>query len=281
MGITLISAEGLKNVNTFSKMDVYAVVTILGYPKNKKKTDVDRNGGTNPKWNHHMKFTIDEASLNNPGVALLIQLKSDRTLGSDKEIGEVKIPISELFNSRAGDNKDSGEKVVEYQVRTSSGKPKGTLKLSYKFGEKFTQHVDAKMKNMDEHVTAYPAHPNAPGASMAYPPPYQGYAMPPPGYQQSYQQGGYAPPPSGYAGYPPAGYPAPGAPGYGYPPPSGYGYPPQQYQQVQPPKKNNSKMGLGLGLGAGLLGGLLVGDMISDVGEMAAYDEGYADAMDW
>ncbi|KAL3516069.1 hypothetical protein ACH5RR_022971 [Cinchona calisaya] len=291
LDITLISAEGLKDVSMFSKMDVYVVVTISGHPKNKNqnKTHVDKNGGTNPKWNHHMKFTIDEASVNNPGISLLIRLKSDSSFGSDKEIGEVNIPIPELFNG--GDtNKNSGERVVEYPVRTSSGKAKGNIKFSYKFGEKFTQQVEAKKKNVEEPVSAYPA-PAGPSNSMAYPLPYQGYAMPPPGYQQPPGAGGYAPyppPPHGYGGYPPAGYPPTAAPpGYGYPPPPGYGYPPQPnygyppqpYQQVQPPKKNKSKMGLGMGLGAGLLGGLLVGDMMGDVGEMAAYDEGYDDAM--
>ncbi|XP_027161653.1 protein SRC2 homolog [Coffea eugenioides] len=281
LDLTIISAEGLKNVNVFSRMDVFAEVRILGYPKNKQKTHVDKNGGTAPKWNHHMRFIIDEPSLNNPGVSLLIKLKSDRTFGSDKEIGEVNLPISELFNGGVdADTKDSGERVVEYQVRTSSGKPKGTIKFSYKFGEKFKQEVEAKKKNVGEPVTAYPAPQHAAGASMAYPPHYdQGYAMPPPSYQQPY--GGYAPPPPGYGGYPPpSGYPPAGAPGYGYPPPPGYGYPPQPYQQVQPPKKEKNKMGgLGLGLGAGLLGGLLVGDMMSDVGEMAAYDAGYDDAL--
>ncbi|KAL3538128.1 hypothetical protein ACH5RR_001494 [Cinchona calisaya] len=283
LDITLISAEGLKDVNIFSKMDVYAVVTILGYPKNKQKTPLDKNGGTNPKWNHHMKFNIDQHSLNNPGISLLIQLKSDRSLGSDRDIGEVNIPIPELFNGGGASTNDSGERVVEYEVRTSSGKPKGTLKFSYKLGEKFAQQVkEAKKKNVDEPVTAYPAPPHHnTGASIAYPP-YQGmgYAMPShPSYQQPPHGGGYAAPPPGYGGYPPtSGYPPQAAPGYGYPPPPGYGYP-QPMQQVQPPKKNKSKMGLGMGLGAGLLGGLLVGDIISDVGKMAAYNDGYEDAM--
>ncbi|CAI9102176.1 OLC1v1000400C1 [Oldenlandia corymbosa var. corymbosa] len=280
--VTIISAGGLKNVNMFSKMDVYAVVKILGYPSknNTKKTNVDKNSGSNPKWNFHLRFDVAENSLNNPGISLLVQLKSDRTFGSAKDIGEVNVPIPELYNGFSKE-KDSSDKVVEYQVRTSSGKPKGTLKFSYKFGDKFTQaHVDeGKTKNpAGEPMTAYPA---AAGASTAYPQyPQMGYAMPPPGYQQPPPHGGYgAPPTPGYGGYPPAAYPpqGPPPPGYGYPPPPGYGYPMQQ--PVQPPKKNKGKSGMGLGIGMGLLGGLLVGDMIGDVGEMAAYDAGYDDAM--
>lgn len=258
LDVKVISADGIKNVNTFSKMDVYTQVSISTYASNahKQKTFVDKNSGTNPNWNHSMKFTLDESSLTKPGVYLVFRLKSERTLG-DKEIGEVSVPIHDLFNSNG-----TAERFVEYPVITERGKPKGTLKFSYKFGEKFTA-PEQKRDVYHEPVTAYPAqmHPG-----MAYNQQNSGYGYPPP---PPAHQGGY--------GYPPQA----GASGYGYPPvqPGYGGYPP-----VQPPKRKNKfggmGGGLGLGLGAGLLGGLLVGDMVSDVGEMSAYGDGYGDAMD-
>ncbi|XP_060219178.1 protein SRC2-like [Lycium barbarum] len=271
LDIKVISAENIKNVNTFSKMDVYAEVSISSYSikSHKQKTFIDKNSGTNPKWNHSMKFTLDESSLTTPGLYLVIRLKSERTLG-DKEIGEVSVPINDLFNQSIS-NGSTAERFVEYPVITESGKPKGTLKLSYKFGEKFTA-PEPKRDVYQEPVTAYPA-------------PMHGNSYPGMAYNQ--QNPGYGYPPAHQGGYPPAGYPPQaGAPGYGYPPQRpGYGYPPVQqpgygYPPVQPPKrKNKLGGGLGLGLGAGLLGGLLVGDMVSDVGEMSAYGDGYGDAM--
>ncbi|KAJ8572879.1 hypothetical protein K7X08_009390 [Anisodus acutangulus] len=255
LDIKVISAENIKNVNTFSKMDVYAEVSI-STKSPKQKTFVDKNSGTNPKWNHSMKFILDESSLAKPGLYLIIRLKSERTLG-DKEIGEVSVPIHDMFNQSTSEG--TAERFVEYPVITESGKPKGTVKFSYKFTA-----PEQKRDVNHEPVTAYPApaYGNSyPG--MAYNQQNPGYGYPPPA-----QQGGY--------GYPP---PA-GAPGYGYPPQQpGYGYPP-----VQQPKRKNKfggmGGGLGLGLGAGLLGGFLVGDMVSDVGEMSAYGDGYGDAMD-
>ncbi|XP_073025455.1 protein SRC2 homolog [Primulina eburnea] len=261
LNITVISAEGLKDVNMFSKMDVYTVVSIEGYPQSKKKTLVDKDCGTHPKWNHRMEFIVDEPYLTKPGLSLLFQIKAEGTIGSDKDVGSVIIPIDDLYRSNS-----SGDKVDEYQVRTSSGKRKGSLKISYSFGEKFTQQPEAK-KHTEEPMMAYPAGHQPYGAGTSSP------AQPHPGMRYSPQY----PPAAGYPGYQPQGaygYQAQ-PPGYGgYP--AGYGaYPPGQK-----PKKNKMGMGgMGMGLGAGLLGGLLVGDMVSDIGDSGDYADGYGDAM--
>ncbi|XP_065853038.1 protein SRC2 homolog [Euphorbia lathyris] len=273
--ITLISAKDLKDVNRFSTMDVYAELSIHGdayNSKQKQKSPVNKDGGTDPKWNHTFKFTIHESSAQDNRLTLQIKLISDRSLG-DKEIGEIHVPIKELLDNKAGDG------IVSYSVRLPNGKNKGTVNFSFKFGEKFEAPMkQEKAKHVDHPVMAYPPAPAGyPGAggSSGYPAP-GGY--PPPQGQNPYSYpypppGGYPPPPPQHA-Y--GGYPA--APGYGYggyPAQPGYGGYPQVVQKPQKPKK--SGMGMGLGLGAGLLGGLLVGDMISDVGDMDAYDAGFDD----
>ncbi|KAG8390993.1 hypothetical protein BUALT_Bualt01G0141800 [Buddleja alternifolia] len=239
--IRVISGKDLKDVKLFSlsKMDVYAEVSIAGYPQSMKKTLVDKDCGSNPKWNNDeqqlMEFIVDEPYLAKPGLSLLFQLKAQSSFGKDKQIGSVTIPIHHLEFQP-----NSQDRVIEYQVITTSGKPKGSLKFSYRFGEKFIEHAQ-------EPVTAYPA-----------PPPRYAAAAPHPGM-------GYPPPPSGY----------PQTSGYGYPPQQGYvGYPPPPKKN-----KMGMGSGLGMGLGAGLLGGLLVGEMASDIGDASAYADGYGDAM--
>ncbi|XP_010269468.1 PREDICTED: protein SRC2 [Nelumbo nucifera] len=268
LDITVISAKDLKDVNLFSKMDVYAVVSLSGDSRSKHKTPIDKDGGTSPSWNFPMKFTVDEAAAKQNRLMLVFELRCDRSLG-DKDIGQVHVPVKELLDN-TGDGKSA--QFVSYQVRKPSGKPKGTLNFSYKFGEKVTAPVTAL--KAEEPVTAYPA-----GTSAPYPPPGPsgGYAphgvasYPPPPAGPYPPPGGYPPPVPGYGYPPPGGYPPP-APGYGYPPAPGYGYPPVQ----QPPKKKNKfGMGLGAGLLGGALGGLLIGDMVSDA---ASYDAGYDDA---
>ena len=254
--ITLLSAQGLKDVKKFSKMDVFADVSLAGYPQSLHRSPVDKNSGSDPKWNHRMDFVVDEPYLTTPGLSLLFHLKTASTFG-DKDIGTVTVPIHELYRP----DSSAADRVVDYKVVTTSGKPKGTLKFSYKFGDKFTHKQPEAPKRADEPVTAYPP------PQYAYPPgQHPGTSYPPP------------PPVYGYGAYPQtSGY----GQGYHQAPPPVYGYAPAAYAQPQRPKKNRMGMGgggLGLGLGAGLLGGLLVGDMVSDIGE-SAYDDGYGDAM--
>ncbi|XP_052190205.1 protein SRC2-like [Diospyros lotus] len=277
--INVMSAKDLKQGNLFTKMSVYVVVSISGNPATRQKTAVDRGGNTNPTWNFPMKFTVDESALRQNHLTLVFNLRCDRSLG-DKDVGEVHVPVKEL-----ADSIDTGKlQFLTYQVRKPSGKPKGELSFSYKWGEKFAGSAAAKYDapltaypgtavgdssvaaKGDEPVTAYPATAAA-GPSSGYPPPppppYNAGAYPPP--PPPYNAGAYPPPPPptgyGYPQPPPyGGYPPPG---YGYAPQSGYGYS-QPAQQPAAKKKNKFGMGLGAGLLGGAIGGLLVGDMVSD-----------------
>ncbi|GFY94874.1 hypothetical protein Acr_10g0002590 [Actinidia rufa] len=132
LDITVISAENLKDVNLISEMDVYVEVSIGGDPIGKRKTHVDKQGGKSPKWNHHLKFAVDVLAANS-ALHLYFRIRSDRHLG-DKDIGDVTVPIKELLD--AAPAATDGERVVEYPAHTPSGKPKGTLKFSYKLGDK-------------------------------------------------------------------------------------------------------------------------------------------------
>ncbi|XP_014507381.1 protein SRC2 [Vigna radiata var. radiata] len=266
--LSLGSAKDLKNVNLFSRMDVYAVVSLSGVQK--IKTPVDRNGGTNPTWKVTEKFTIDESLARQNRLTIEIKLRCERSLSADKEIGQVLVPIRELLD-QPGDGKAFQH--VSYQVRKPSGKPKGSFSFSYRFSEKFTAPGVASAPSAPvlsvapktEPVTAYPA-PAVGSTSASYPVVY------PPPQQPQYAGGyGYPPPPQAAYGY------APQA-AYGYAPQPGYGYPPAA-APAQGARKNKFGMGLGAGLLGGALGGLLIGDMISDVGSYdAGYDAGFGDA---
>ncbi|KAJ1395202.1 C2 domain [Sesbania bispinosa] len=258
--LNLSSAKDLKNVNLFTKMNVYAVVSISGDPNhhhNKTKTPVDRNAGKNPTWNFPIKLTINESLARQNRLTLEIKLRCERSLSTDKDIGTVHVPLKELLD-QTGDGKSFQH--VSYQVRKPSGKPKGALNFSYKFSENLAAPANPKA----EPVAVYPP-PVAGSTSAPYAEPYPAQ---PPQYATGYV---YPPPPQSYGGYPQH------QAGYGYPQQGGYGYPPAP--AAQRAGKNNFGMGLGAGLLGGALGGLLIGDMISDAGGYdAGYDAGFGDA---
>ncbi|GJZ73574.1 SRC2-like protein [Tanacetum coccineum] len=122
--LRLVSAEGLKNRSWTSKSNVYAVVSISGSRNKKLKTPVDKSGGLEPTWNHPMNFTIDEAAGLQNRLTLLVKIKSVGML-SDKNLGEVRLPMKELLEGI----KDEGKamQLVSYQVTRKSKKPRGSV----------------------------------------------------------------------------------------------------------------------------------------------------------
>ncbi|ESQ55905.1 hypothetical protein EUTSA_v10026991mg [Eutrema salsugineum] len=290
--LNINSASNLANVNLISKMDVYAVIAINGddtQEKQKVKTDVDHSGGSNPTWNHAVKFTVNEGLARDGRSTLVMRLISRRVLGN-KHIGGVNVPLLELLDSITpsinGDGYREEMTSVTYQVKSPSGKRKGTLNFSYRFK---TTPVEPVIP-ADFPAIDYPP----PSGYLSAPPPSQ-IEHPPHAPPESaiefcqlskprcqidsdhrkrlvaagssfdplpisygagsspYDKSGYAcssPPKPSHHGYGPYDYAPPSPAGYGYGTPTS-----------QPPKG----IGLGLGLGAGLLGGLMMGDLVSDV----------------
>ncbi|XVF21925.1 hypothetical protein REPUB_Repub12eG0131000 [Reevesia pubescens] len=194
--ITVISAEGLKKVKHLTKMDVYVVVKISGDSSTERKTPVHKDGGTNPKWNHPMQFTINESLAQTNGLVVTFKLICCRTIRSDKEIGEAHIPLKELLDSAGNSN---STKYVTYPVKKPSGKPKGKLNFLFRFGEKTPNAVPAYPVLLSAMNPIYPQ-PHTAAAVPAYPP----VDYPLVGFPQPVQEG-YKPAPQPPAGYPPMG----------------------------------------------------------------------------
>ncbi|XP_074311587.1 uncharacterized protein LOC141647343 [Silene latifolia] len=154
--VKLIRGKDLKKVNVISTMDVYVIGSVSADPRSMQRTAVNKDGGVNPKWNHVMRFNVDESAARLNRLGLVFQIMSDRTLG-DKEVGRVYVPLKELYEA-VGVIDDQAfevskeEKYVVYQVQTSKGRFKGQLEFSFKFGEKFTQTIDRKLDDASSSV---------------------------------------------------------------------------------------------------------------------------------
>lgn len=241
--IELISAKDLRNVNIFLKMDVYVVASISSDPRSVERTQTDKHGGMNPKWKYKMQFMIDEGAAIHNQTALVFQIVSRRVFG-DRTIGSVYVPLKDLlheynissdhhYSSSSGGSDGHTllpKRSVCYQVTTVSGKSRGTLSFSYRFGEGFMVSVQPQGHHLIPALPQYPATTQVEGG------PYhsQGYTYPVP-----------------------VGYPYLTAAGHHV-----YGPPPGTVEQTmmnRRPEKKSQYGGSGIGEPAGFLGSLLTG----------------------
>lgn len=125
--ITLVSAQNLPNVRNHGRMKVYAKVSLKGESKTAKKTPVDYEAGSNPRWNFVADYTVSESTVERPGVNVVVKLMCKRTLG-DRFIGKVKIPVKNLF-----DMGEKSRKILSYEV---AGTPEGRLNFLYSFSDR-------------------------------------------------------------------------------------------------------------------------------------------------
>lgn len=277
------SASNLVNVNFFTRMHVYAVITIRGDTtrnKQKVKTSIDKSNGSNPTWNHATKFTFIESLAREGHLILNMRLMSCRILG-DKCIGEVNVPVLELLNSttpsfNCSDNSQE-MKVMTYQVRTKSGKKSGSLNFSYRFKPDSPVIINHNSVDIvDLSLTAYPPpklsiedpksfEPShhlkhlfaAESTNDPLPVSYDAVLMEP-SCSSIYDKSSniynhvpiLAPPPKSLQDYK----------AYDYAPPS-----PTGYEYGGPSYQEKKEIRVGPGLGAELLGGLIIGDIVSDV----------------
>lgn len=133
--ITLTSAHAFKNINLFAKMRLYAVVSLIGDPPlTRRKTPVDKTGGRKPHWDTTVEFRIPEHKLHQNSLMLVFQVRCQRTLRGDKDVGCLYVPVKELFDGVCTGGRNFPQSVA-IPVNSKSGNTKGVLYLSYMFGE--------------------------------------------------------------------------------------------------------------------------------------------------
>lgn len=130
----------------------YAEVSLRGNPGKAYQSNVDKAGGTNPKWNLHLTFEIQDSSVREPGAedveVILVKLYHKRVQG-DVSVGEAKIPIHALYNrgiwgSAAFNVDPTGRVMITYRLRQSTStlnpspvllfQPSGTISFPHLAG---------------------------------------------------------------------------------------------------------------------------------------------------
>ncbi|KAK9291691.1 hypothetical protein L1049_019640 [Liquidambar formosana] len=131
--ITSITATNLKDVNFFSKMRVYVIVSIVGDSSTSQETPTSKRHGTSPAWDFPMRFFVEESKLHQSWLRLVFKLRCSQRIGGDEDIEEVHVPLKKLFDDAEGRKEiPAGH---NYQVMTPAGKPRGGSSFLHSFGE--------------------------------------------------------------------------------------------------------------------------------------------------
>ncbi|ESQ55913.1 hypothetical protein EUTSA_v10026748mg, partial [Eutrema salsugineum] len=171
--LKILSASEVSHINATDKMDVYAVVSISGDNNQKKqaaKTPIDFYGGSNPTWNHTVKFSVNQEAAR---MTLKVKLFSYWLEGeNDLYLGEVNVSVQELLASNPFPPLTNGNegklKLVTYPVKITE-RTKGTLSLSYQFKPAAPVH-DMSPSAPDYSLSfGQPVYPNPDPASFGQP----------------------------------------------------------------------------------------------------------------
>ncbi|KAJ0112307.1 hypothetical protein Patl1_02501 [Pistacia atlantica] len=133
--LKVMYCKDLKGFNFFQKLSVYALVSIISDDPDKKlehkqqhRTPTDKEGDGNPEWQREMQFDLKGVSFHDcDHLFIHFELRHEGVMFGDKNIGEVRVPCKDLILDSNG-----GFKFVNYEVRTTDGKPNGVLCFAYK-----------------------------------------------------------------------------------------------------------------------------------------------------
>lgn len=128
--LTIRSAKNLKRKNPMSKIESYVVVdAIVGDTVNCQRTPVDKEGRSNPIWNHQMLFALNQAAVQQDRVSFTFRVFYKRSILKDKLIGEFQVQLSTILA-----NNGEVAKTFTNQLQKAS-KLKGELTFSSHFRE--------------------------------------------------------------------------------------------------------------------------------------------------
>ncbi|XBI52794.1 hypothetical protein VPH35_035119 [Triticum aestivum] len=138
--LTLVSASNLPSVNLFSGMQVYAVASVYGDPRTRQRTLTDRNGETEPAWNHTVWFAVSPTAAAAGRAYLHVLLRTERYFAGsfgfgDCDVGEVFIPVADLLAGACAAGGGTPWRCVSYPVRKAqSSRHRGALSIAYRLG---------------------------------------------------------------------------------------------------------------------------------------------------
>ncbi|BBN20523.1 hypothetical protein MPTK1_Vg00400 [Marchantia polymorpha subsp. ruderalis] len=129
LNLTLLSAQGLKDVCTFGTMSPYAKAWID--PSMKQRTPVAPNAGCTPVWGHKLCLPLPSNALEDTNIRLSIQVMNQGT-ATDTVVGTATIPLGDLIQSTS----PNGLEFMAVQLQRPSGRVQGLVNFSVEIADR-------------------------------------------------------------------------------------------------------------------------------------------------
>lgn len=150
----IFSAHDLRDVRIFGgKMSPYVVAWI--HHDLKAFSPADVKGGTEPTWNAKLLLYCDEAALDHPDEAVVYFELHDSGSTSNRLIGSLSYPLSDLPGNMATRTAPPSEAVfLNLPVKRPSGREQGVLNFTLKMGAVTHQPIPSDALHEDAPSTA-------------------------------------------------------------------------------------------------------------------------------
>ncbi|KAH9331440.1 hypothetical protein KI387_003548, partial [Taxus chinensis] len=123
--LNIFSAHDLKKITLFGEMQTYIVAWINS--DNKISMEIDRAGGSNPKWNDKLILSVEDGFLHSETSSVTIQIYCIGRL-KDRLVGTTTAMLCNLLK-RNGGHTSMWMSFCVLQLKLLSGRPQGILNL--------------------------------------------------------------------------------------------------------------------------------------------------------
>ncbi|KAG0592772.1 hypothetical protein M758_1G272000 [Ceratodon purpureus] len=149
--LNIFSANDLRDVRYFGgKMSPYVVAWV--HHDLKAYSPADVKGSTDPSWHTKLLVYCNEDALHHPDEAVIYFELHDAASTSDRLIGALSYPLSELPGHIASSKEPSEPVFLNLPVKRPSGREQGVLNISLKMGGVTQQPISSEDPHHVHHV---------------------------------------------------------------------------------------------------------------------------------
>jgi len=136
--VHVINGSDLRDRELIGKMDPYVIVK---YGDEEFKSQVVKNGGTNPTWDHFFEYNVKNEDADQP---LRFEVFDHKVIGKDRQIGRADIALGLLVKHAGGKEEGHAFQLVHFDNPEEKA---GTIRVGLRYeGDGVPREKDIERK---------------------------------------------------------------------------------------------------------------------------------------